>query len=653
MQQTQSKPCKPYGEWASPLSAARIAQGARALSSVFCQDGKIYWLESRAAEGGRYTLIEQDGAQQRELTPFPANVRTRVHEYGGAAYVIKGELLVYSHFQDNQLHLLQTGQPARALGNRPTERFADFVVDTARARLIGVREDHALSDINAVNTLCSLALDGSGAQQILAEGHDFYSTPRISPDGNALLWLTWDHPRMPWQGTQLWLAQFALDGSLLPAKCIAGGDSEAICQPEWSSNGKLYFVSDRSGWWNLYCYDPATQQSYILHAMQAEFGQPHWTFGDSLYGFLSADDIICTYLELGESKLGRLTRQAGAAPDAPWQFTPLACAYSDIHELVVQEGRVLMVAAAPTIPLQVVELDVQASSQSVLASSSTELPDARYLSVPRTICFPSNGRSAYGMYYPPHNEDFSAPVDAKPPLAIFIHGGPTGMASNGLRLAVQYWTSRGFAVLDVNYAGSSGFGRAYRNLLQGQWGVLDVEDCVNGAQYLVEQGWVDEEQLVIRGGSAGGFTALCALIFHDVFKAGASLYGVTDLAALDEDSHKFESQYNSYLIGPKAKAQEIYRQRSPVHHAEKLKRPMIFLQGLDDKVVPPSQSEAMVQALRQRGVPVAYLTFEGEGHGFRKAENVQRALEAELSFYAQVFGFALADPIEPVQIENL
>lgn len=649
----QAQQTQPYGEWASPISAARVAQGARGLAALQVVDGKIYWLESRAAEGGRYTLVQENAGQQQEITPFPANLRSRVHEYGGGAYSINSAICVYSNFADNQLYVIEKGLPARPLGNASHLRYADCVIDSRRARIIGVREDHALSDINAVNTLCALALDGSGTQTILAHGHDFYTTPRLSPDGKSLLWMTWDHPRMPWQGTQLWLAQFADDGSLLPAQCIAGSASEAICQPEWAGDGSLYFVSDRTGWWNIYRYDAARQQATVLVQMSAEFGQPHWTFGDSLYGFISPSELVCSYIDAGVSKLARLTRVADATADAPWQFTELACAYSDIHELIVADGRVFMVAAAPTIPLQVVEVNLQGGENRILARSISELPDARYLSVPRTISFPSHERTAHGMYYPPQNGDFVAPEESKPPLLIFIHGGPTGMAGNGLRLSIQYWTSRGFAVLDVNYAGSAGFGRSYRDLLRGQWGVFDVQDCVAGAQYLAEQGVVDAERLLIRGGSAGGFTTLCALIFHDVFKAGASLYGVTDLAALDEDSHKFESQYNSYLIGPREHAQEIYRQRSPVHHADKLSRPMIFLQGLEDKVVPPSQSQAMVQALRARGVPVAYLEFAGEGHGFRKAENVQRALEAELYFYAKVFGFQLAEQIEPVQIENL
>ena len=613
----------------------------------------VYWLEARASEGGRNTLLRATASGSEEITPAPYNLRSRVHEYGGGAYCVTRELLVFSHFASNQLFAKDLTPEAdgaiRPLGNHEKHRYADFVHDKQRARIIGVREDHTESDIHASNSLCALALDGSGTQAILAEGHDFYSSPKISPDGKSLVWLTWDHPHMPWQGTQLWCAEFAEDGSLLPAHCVAGSASESICQPEWSPAGELFFVSDRSGWWNLYRLN-ADQSVSAIMPMAAEFGAPHWTFGDWMYGFLAENEIACTYIEHGICKLARLT---SSGLDGAWQMQAIPCDYSDVHELAIAPGKIVLLAAAPTIPLQVLEMNVESGTTRVLASSIEELPATRYLSVPRDICFPSEDRQAYGMFYAPKNEDFAAPAGTTPPLLIFIHGGPTGMASNGLRLAIQFWTSRGFAVLDVNYAGSSGYGRAYRDSLAGQWGVFDVQDCVNGARYLVEQGEVDGERLIIRGGSAGGFTTLCALIFHDVFKVGASLYGVSDLASLDEDSHKFESHYNEYLIGPRAQAQAIYLQRSPIHHINKLKRPMIFLQGLDDKVVPPPQSEKMVAGLRAAGVPVAYIEFEGEGHSFRKAENIQRSWEAELYFYAKVFGINLAEQLTPVQIDNL
>lgn len=644
---------KPYGEWSSPISAARVAQGARPLSVVRIAGGKIHWLEGRASEGGRNTLVCLDQGQVKELTANPWNVRTRVHEYGGGAYLVTPELLVFSHFQNNSLMLQKPGQEVLALGNQPHQRFADCIHDAGRARLIGVREEHPADGSEAVNTLCALALDGSGVQTVLAQGHDFYSSPRLSPDGRQLAFLSWDHPRMPWQGTQLWLAEIDGGGQLQNLRCVAGSESESICQPEFSPGGDLVFASDRSGWWNLYKL-AENGSSLALHPKAAEFASPHWVFGEWMYGFLRSGEIVCSFIEEGDSKLAVLS--PGAQADAAWNLREIATPYSDIHELVVAEDRLVMLAASPTLPVQVVEVQIkgaEAGSCRVLATSIEELPATGYLSVPRSICFPSNGRKAYGFFYPPKNVDYSAEEGSKPPLVIFIHGGPTSMAGNGLRLGIQFWTSRGFAVLDVNYGGSSGFGREFRDLLAGQWGVVDVEDCVNGARYLAEQGLADADKLVIRGGSAGGFTTLSALIFHDVFKAGCSLFGVSDLAALDEDSHKFESQYNAYLVGPRAQVQEIYRARSPIHHVDKLNKPMIFLQGLDDKVVPPPQSQLMVQALRTRGVPVAYIEFEGEGHGFRKAENIQRSWEAELYFYAKVFGFELADPVTPVQIDNL
>ncbi len=580
--------CKQYGEWQSPISAARIAQGARGLSTVRLSEGRVYWLEGRASEGGRNTLVCADAGTLRELTPQPFNLRTRVHEYGGGAYLVTPDFFVYSHFADNQLYLQHGEEAARSLGNSSQQRYADFIHDARHARLIGVREDHSASSLQPHNTLCALALDGSGAQQILAQGHDFYSSPRLSPDGRQLAFLSWDHPRMPWQGTQLWLADLAADGGLQNLRCVAGSESESVCQPEWSPRGELFFVSDRSGWWNLYQL-AADGSALAVCPMAAEFGAPHWVFGEWMYGFANEDQIVASYIEQSESRLLLLTR---GADGAPWQRESLALDHNDIHELAVAHGQVVLMAASATIPLQVLQYDLATRSVRVLATSIAELPSTRYLSTPKNIAYPSHGRTAYGLFYAPKNGDYTAPAGSLPPLVVFIHGGPTGMASSNLRLPIQYWTSRGFAVLDVNYGGSSGVGGRHADLLAGQWGVVDVQDCVAGAQYLVEQGLVDAERLVIRGGSAGGFTTLSALAFYDVFKAGASLFGVSDLAALDEDSHKFESHYNAYLIGPREQAQQIYQQRSPIHHTDKLKRPMIFLQGLDDKVVPPPQGRA-------------------------------------------------------------
>lgn len=645
MTDTSRKQAAPCGAWTSPITAAVVAAGATPLSQVILDGGDVFWLAGRASEGGRNTLLRHSGGQVEELTPAPINVRTRVHEYGGGAVLVADSHVWFSNFADNTIYRLD-----RAGGSAPLpvsaggdERWADFVLDRVHGRLVGVREVHSAAHTYPDNTLCALNADGT--QTVLVDGNDFYSSPRISPDGKHIAWLSWDHPRMPWQGTELWLAEIAGDGTLLDGRLVAGGTEEAIVQPEWSPDGTLYFVSDRSGWWNLYRYEHG-----VVHAVcprEAEFGLPHWTFGNSMYGFRSTREIVCAYIEEGVSRLARLDVDSG-------QLTPIATPYEEIRDVRVEGDTVALLGGAPTLAAEIARIDLATGTRDVLARSIENLPDVGNLSVPQSIRYPSkSGRTAYAFYYPPTNRDFMPQPGELPPLMVIGHGGPTGMAASTLKLATQFWTSRGIAVLDVNYGGSTGFGRAYRDLLKGQWGVIDVEDCVAGAQYLADQGLVDRERLVIRGGSAGGLTTLCALAFHDVFKAGASYYGVSDLKGLDADSHKFESHYNEYLIAPKDIADRVYAERSPINHTDKLHRPMIFFQGLDDKVVPPPQSEVMVDALRARGVPVAYLTLAGEGHGFRKADSIVRTLEAELYFYLRVFGIPVPESLPAIDIENL
>ncbi|MDB5935130.1 MAG: peptidase, partial [Massilia sp.] len=560
---------------------------------------------------------------------------------GGACLVADGTVY-FSNFADNRLYIVTAGADPVALTSESEHRFADFVLDRGRQRLVAVREDHA-AEGHPVNTICAIGLDG--VETVLAEGSDFYAAPRLSPGGSQLAWLSWNHPRMPWQGTELWLADVDAAGAVANPRLVAGGLDESICQPEWSPGGVLHFVSDRSGWWNLYRVAGVTPQPLCERA--AEFGAPQWSFGGSMYGFRSEQEIVCTYIENGVSRLAQLCADSG-------KLQLIANPYEEIRELRVAGSVVALLGGAPTIPLELARLDLYTGGHEVLARSITELPEAGYLSVPESITYPSSGnRLAHAFYYPPCNAMFEAAAGSKPPLMVISHGGPTSMASNTLKLATQYWTSRGFAVLDVNYGGSSGFGRAYRDALKGQWGVVDVDDCVAGARHLASRGMVDCDRLVIRGGSAGGLTTLCALTFHDVFKAGASYYGVSDLKGLDDDSHKFESHYNEYLIAPQPEAQALYLLRSPINHAAQLKRPMIFFQGLDDKVVPPQQSEVMVDALRAAGVPVAYITLAGEGHGFRKADSIVRTLEAELYFYLRIFGVQSPEALAPVAIDNL
>ncbi|MCD4737710.1 MAG: prolyl oligopeptidase family serine peptidase, partial [Anaerolineae bacterium] len=476
-------------------------------------------------------------------------------------------------------------------------------------------------------------------------GSDFYAAPRLSPDGTRLAWLTWEHPNMPWDETALWVAEVLADGTLGEPQLVAGGEDESIYQPAWSPAGVLHFVSDRTGWWNLYRWREG--QVEPLRELAAEFGEPQWVFGMSTYDFVGPENIITTYTQDGSWHVARLESES-----EEWQ--PLEIPYTSLISPQVGPLGVALRVGAPAQAAAIALFDLEMKEHQVLRSSSAVEVSSDYLTVPKPVEFPTTaGLTAHGLFYAPQNVDHVAPEGELPPLLVFIHGGPTAAASSSLSLKLQYWTSRGFAVLDVNCGGSTGYGRAYRERLNGQWGVVDVDDCVNGARYLVERGLVDGERLAIRGGSAGGYTTLCALTFHELFKAGASYYGIGDLEALAQDTHKFESRCLDRLVGPYPERKDIYEERSPLHFTEQLSCPVIFFQGLEDQVVPPCQAEQMVAALESKGVPVAYLPFEGEQHGFRRAENIKRALDAELYFYSRVFDFPLAEPVEPVAIKNL
>jgi dipeptidyl aminopeptidase/acylaminoacyl peptidase len=633
----------PFGTWKSPISAQRLAAGAKPLTAPRVVGDDVFWLEGLVAEGGRVVVVHAaEGAPHSVVTPAGFNVRTRVHEYGGGAHLIDGDTVYFSNFFDNLVYVQRGAEPPAALTHDGLQRHADFELDALRRRLIAVREDHTQPGHEPRNSLVAIGFDGT--QTELVSGFDFYMAPRLSPDGKQLAWLSWNHPLMPWNGTELWLADIGADGALLQPRKLAGSDSESLCQPMWSPGGILYVVSDRSGWWNLYRVDG--EALHAIGAMQAEFGQPQWVFAQALYGFTGEYEIVAACIEQGVSKLLRIDLRHGG-----WHR--IDSAYTDIRELRAGRGFVAVLAGSPTTPEQVLRIDIATGHHSVLAQSAADLPDAGTLSAPRSISYPSSGgRMAHAFHYAPRNAGFEAPAGELPPLIVTSHGGPTSMSTSSLRLAIQYWTSRGFAVLDVNYGGSTGYGRAYMDLLKGQWGIVDVDDCVAGARHLAAQGLADPARMAIRGGSASGFTTLCALTFHAVFKAGASYFGVSDLKGLDDDTHKFESRYTGYLVAPPPERERLYAERSPVMHTDELACPMIFFQGLDDKVVPPAQSEAMVNALDARGIPVAYLAFEGEGHGFRRMETIRRTLEAELLFYAHVFGFKQADDLEPIEIRN-
>ena len=668
----------PYGTWPSPITAARVAAGVRPLSAPAVDAaGRVRWLEGLPQEGGRVVLVEQDAAgARRVLTPAGFNVRSRVHEYGGGAWVGEGGTVWFSNFGDNEVYEQVDGGAPRCItapapmpaaaspagaasATSPASllRHADFAPDLARRRLIAVREDHGTGAREPVNSLVALSLDQPGLGVTLDTGADFFAAPRVSPEGRRLAWLRWHHPHMPWEGTELWLAAIADDGTLVHQRRVAGGPTESLVQPQWGPDGRLYVVSDRDGFWNLHRVDAAGLVP--LWTTPSEFARPAWVFGQSTYGFLDDHTLLAVGIENARSRLWRIDTHAAQPPQ------PVATPFEDISALSVApchsggpggSGQatspvVVALAGAPTRPDAVVRLDLSAGAgePEVLATSVDDLPDPGLLSAPHAISFASaDERVAHAFHYPPANAGFRAPEGERPPLVVISHGGPTSMTVPTLRLMVQFWTSRGFAVLDVNYGGSTGFGRAYREQLSGRWGQVDVEDCIAGAHALARHGHADPARMAIRGGSAGGYTTLCALAFHDEFRAGASYYGVADLRALDADTHKFESRYSEDLLGPPADRERVYLERSPIHHADRLNCPVIFFQGLDDKVVPPAQSEAMVAAMKARGLRTSYLPFEGEGHGFRRQQTLQRALEAELAFYAEVFGFATADALPAV-----
>ena len=631
----------PCGFWKSPITSDLIVAKSIGLSEVWIDGADIYWLELRPEEAGRGVVVRYGSG---DVNAAPFNVRTRVHEYGGGAGTVADGVLFFSNDADRRLYRLSKGDAAPApLTPEGAWRYADGVIDSRNRRWVGIREDHTVSGREPVNTIVSIELTGStpSSGRVLVSGHDFYSSPRLSPDGRWLAYLAWDHPRMPWVGTTLYAVPLAEDGTpSAEPLTLAGGETESVFQPEWSPEGlELFFVSDRSGWWNLYRRELGKPESVPLAPMEAEFGRPQWVFGMSTYAFAGPRRLVCAYESKGLGRLALMDLDSDT-------FTPLDVPYSDFSSVRAAGGRVVFRGGSAVTPASIVLLDLDSGRTEILRKSTAVADDpglAKYFTRVETIEYPTaQNRTAFGLFYPAFNPDYSPPEYDRPPLVVKCHGGPTSAASSTLDLRIQYWTSRGISVLDVNYGGSTGFGREYRERLDGNWGIVDVDDCVNGARYLAERGFVDGARSVITGGSAGGYTTLAALAFRDYFRGGASHYGVSDPAALARDTHKFESRYLDSLIGPHPQQEELYRARSPLAHADRLSVPVIFFQGDEDLVVPPSQTEGMVAALRRKGTPVGYLLFSGEQHGFRKAENIKRALDAELYFYAvNVFGTGL------------
>jgi dipeptidyl aminopeptidase/acylaminoacyl peptidase len=554
------------------------------------------------------------------------SARDTVHEYGGAPYAVAGGVVYFcNYFDEQQLYRVAPGSVPQRITSQKNVRYADFSLDGARNRLIAVRENHNVNPVK--NEIVSISLDGSATITILATGNDFYSSPRLSPDGQLLGWLTWNFPNMPWTSNELWISQLGTNGQPIKPEQVAGMVPESIFQPEWSPNGDLYFVSDRTDWWNLYRWVRGKVEP--VAPRPAEFGQAQWFFGMCTYAFESAERIVCAFTERGSWHLASINTKT-------LEFVPIDSPYEEITYVRAAAGSAVFCAGSPKDELAVVRLDLATTSFSILQRSVPEQPQLKpYLTVPRPIEFPtSNGESAYAFYYSPHNLDFQPPMGELPPLIVKTHGGPTAATSSTLDLRIQYWTSRGFAVVDVNYGGSTGYGRKYRFRLEKSWGIVDLNDSVNAAEHLTTENLADPKRLAISGGSAGGYTTLCALTFRTVFRAGASYYGIGDLEMLAKDTHKFESHYMDWLIGQYPEQAKLYKERSPINFVGKLNVPVAFFQGEDDPIVPPNQSATMADALRQRGVPYSYLLFKGEQHGFRNGQNIKRSLDAELYFYS-------------------
>jgi dipeptidyl aminopeptidase/acylaminoacyl peptidase len=640
----------PFGSWKSPVTTQLIVGETIRLGQPAIGPGGIFWTEGRPQEKGRTVLVRHDAhGRIEDVTPAPYNVRTLAHEYGGGAFSCSVSAdgvdeIFFSHFDDQRIYRVRGSEAPVALTGAAEVRYADALVDTTHRRLIAVMEDHSAAAHEPVNSLVNIDLT-SGVAHTLASGHDFFSSPALSPDARQLAWLTWDHPDMPWDGTELWLADIAQDGSAGTPRKIAGGRGESLFQPAWSPAGELHFISDRSGWWNLYRLRNGAIDA--LRPMDAEFAKPQWLFGMRTYGFDAAGRIVCLYELEGDTHLAVLDADAG-------RFDEVGTPFRAMRDLHVHGDQAVFIGSSPTADEAIVAFDLTTRTHRVLRSASRAQADPAYISIAEAIRYPTEGGEfAHALFYAPVNADFSGPEGALPPLLVISHGGPTSSTNAAFKWSIQYWTSRGFAVVDVNYGGSSGYGRAYRQRLNGQWGVVDVDDSIHAARHLIERGLVNPDQVAIRGGSAGGYTTLCALTFRDFFKAGASHYGIGDLEALVRDTHKFESRYLFRLIGDYPAEQALYHARSPVNFTDRLSSAMILFQGAEDKAVPPNQAEAMYQAVRAKGLPVAYLLFPNEQHGFRRAENISRSFEAELYFYGKIFGYESADAIEPVAIDNL
>lgn len=635
----------PFGSWKSPITTDLMLEGNVGLGEISVFADEVYWIEMRPQEKGRYVIVKQTSSGEiMDVIPAEFNARTRVHEYGGGSYLITEKGIVFANFKDQSLYLIDKDNKTVKLTNNNSCRYADMVYDKHNDRLICVREDHSDKEIEAINTIVTISLnDNQYEESVLVKGADFYSSPRMSHDGQYLCWISWSHPNMPWDNTCLTVAEIKADGHLAKPCHVIGGDdeNEAICQPVWSPDNTLYFITDRNNWWNLYRLN--NNKVECLYKIEAEFAVPQWSFRECNYDFIDNSNILAIYRQNGLAFLSKINVNEKS-------IDTLELPYTDLESIQSNGKKACFLAASPTEFPAIIEYDLEINQSKVIRKANNLEFDDENISIGESLTYPvDKENNAYAFFYRPKNKMYKGKDKEKPPLIVMSHGGPTGESHNGIKMVVQFFTSRGFAVLDVNYGGSSGYGRAYRQRLNKAWGIVDVNDCSKAALYVAGQGWVDSDRLAIRGGSAGGFTTLASLAFTDVFKAGASHYGVSNLEALAKETHKFESRYLDSLIGAYPEEQALYKERSPIYSVDKLSCPVIFFQGLEDKIVLPNQAEMMVDALKEKGIPVAYIAYENEQHGFRQAKNIKRTLEAELYFYSTIFNFECAEEIEPLK----
>jgi len=629
-----------YGAWASPITPDLLLNGTVHMRNQMIRwDGDdLYWSELRPYEGGRIVVCRR-GADGKiaDVTPTGFNARSRVHEYGDGHYAVTGGTVFFTNFKDQRLYRQERDGAPRAITPEDDIRHADMVIDVDRDRVIAVREDHTAGTPEAVNTIVALDAHGQREPITIASGNDFYSSPKLSPDGKRIAWQTWNHPNMPWDGSEIWVGELDRDGNVVSSRKVAGGHNESVLQPEWSPSGELYFVSDRNDWWNL--YRARGEGDEPVCRRDAEFGAPQWVFGQRFYAFSGPDEIVCIYSDPGGAKLGRIDLHTG-------KLHHIELFYSTLGSVQVSGNTAAMFAGSSTLAERVLVLDLDTFAQEVVKVANPAHIESGFFSLPKPIEFPTErGLTAHAIYYPPRNQDHEPPAGEKPPLVVHCHGGPTGSAGPTYPFEYQYWTSRGLALVDVNYGGSTGYGRAYRQRLNGNWGVVDVDDCINAARHLVDQGLADPDRVSITGGSAGGFTALLSLTRRDFYNAGASHYGIGDLELFVKETHKFESHYGETLVGPYPERADVYRERSAIHFADQMRCPVILFQGDEDMIVPPDQAETFVEACRRNHLPYAYVLFQGEQHGFRQGENIKRALDAELYFYSLVaFNVGLTFP---------